>query len=189
MMEDFLARYGYPALFGGTLVEGDTFILLAGFLAHRGYFDLLPVLAIAAGGAFAGDVAYFFMGRHYGRPFIMKRKRAAAAVPRLEDFMHRHSTLFLFLVRYVWGIRWAAASLTGASKMAFARFALIDLAACMVWAGVVGSLGYVAGEAIERVIADVKRYELVGLGGLAILGVVYACFWYRRGTKLSKQPP
>jgi membrane protein DedA with SNARE-associated domain len=40
-MQQILVHLGYPALFFGTLVEGETFILVAGFLAHRRRMILL----------------------------------------------------------------------------------------------------------------------------------------------------
>lgn len=182
MLEAFLSRYGYVALFGGTALEGETFILLAGFLAHRGYLALPAVLVVAAAGAFFGDMVYFFLGRRYGRAFILKFRHGAVALPRLQASLQRYSTLFLFVVRYVWGVRWAAASLAGASGARVSRFMVIDLAACVVWSTVVGTIGYLAGGAVENIIADVEKYEIVALVGLAALGAAYAVFWYRRGS-------
>lgn len=62
-MQELLTHLGYPALFLGTLVEGETFILVAGFLAHRGYFRLGVVVLLATLGAFSGDIVYFLAGR------------------------------------------------------------------------------------------------------------------------------
>ena len=51
-MQEILTHLGYPALFLGSLVEGETFILVAGFFAHRGYFRLGVVVLLATlGGA------------------------------------------------------------------------------------------------------------------------------------------
>lgn len=36
-LESLIIAYGYPALFAGTFLEGETIVVIAGFLAHRGY--------------------------------------------------------------------------------------------------------------------------------------------------------
>jgi len=37
VLESILNTYGYFALVIGTFLEGETFLIAAGFLAHRGY--------------------------------------------------------------------------------------------------------------------------------------------------------
>ena len=61
-MQALLTHLGYPALFFGTLVEGETFILVAGFLAHRGYFHLGLVVLLATLGAFTAISSIFSRG-------------------------------------------------------------------------------------------------------------------------------
>ena len=40
MLEQILATYGYPALLIGTFLEGETILVLGGFLAHAGYLQI-----------------------------------------------------------------------------------------------------------------------------------------------------
>lgn len=54
-----IARYGLAAVFAGTLFEGETVLLLAGYAAHRGYLDFSAVVAVAIVGAVAGDQFWF----------------------------------------------------------------------------------------------------------------------------------
>ena len=46
-LEILVSAYGYPALFIGTFLEGETILVIAGFLAHRGYLELPWVIVIA----------------------------------------------------------------------------------------------------------------------------------------------
>ena len=39
-IETIIAAYGYPALFVGTVLEGESILVIAGFLAHRGLLFL-----------------------------------------------------------------------------------------------------------------------------------------------------
>ncbi len=186
-MQELLAHLGYPALLLGTLVEGETFILLAGFLAHRGYFRFGLVILLATLGAFSGDILYFFAGRRFGRAFLKRSKRAEALVPWLERWMARHHVLWIFGMRYLYGIRWLGAALAGSSPMSLKRFSALSLPSCLVWATVVGLLGYAAGEMLERLLVDISRYELVIAVVLVLAVTVYALL-ARRGERHLEEP-
>ncbi|MGY2855155.1 hypothetical protein ACVWWF_003560 [Pseudomonas tolaasii] len=47
MLQQFLHDFGYFALFLGTFFEGETILVLAGFLAFRGYMDINLVVIVA----------------------------------------------------------------------------------------------------------------------------------------------
>ena len=186
-MQELLTHLGYPALFLGTLVEGETFILVAGFLAHRGYFRLGLVILLATLGAFSGDILYFLAGRRFGRALLERSPRARALVPWLERWMAKHHVLWIFGMRYLYGIRWLAAVLAGSSHMSFKRFSVLSLASCLVWAAVVGLLGYAAGEMVQRLLLDASRYEfLVAL--ILVLAVILYAFLARKGERRLEEP-
>jgi membrane protein DedA with SNARE-associated domain len=186
-MQDLLTHLGYPALFLGTLVEGETFILVAGFLAHRGYFRLGLVVLLATLGAFSGDVLYFLAGRRFGRALLERNSHARALVPWLERWMARHQVLWIFGMRYLYGIRWLGAAVAGSSRMSLKRFSALSLPSCLVWAAVVGLLGYAAGEMVDRILVDVGRYELVIVLVLALAVALYALLT-RRGERRLEEP-
>ncbi len=50
-MNELLTHLGYGAVFIGTLLEGESFILVGGFLAHRGYLSIGQVILLATLGA------------------------------------------------------------------------------------------------------------------------------------------
>ena len=43
-LPQLLTDYGYWAVFVGSLLEGETILILAGFAAHRGYLSLPLVM-------------------------------------------------------------------------------------------------------------------------------------------------
>jgi membrane protein DedA with SNARE-associated domain len=43
-----IAKYGYAATFVGTLLEGETFLVLSGLAAHRGYLSTSLLVAVGA---------------------------------------------------------------------------------------------------------------------------------------------
>ena len=46
-LESIVENYGYAALLVGTFLEGETILVIAGFLAHRGYLHLPWVFIVA----------------------------------------------------------------------------------------------------------------------------------------------
>jgi membrane protein DedA with SNARE-associated domain len=172
-LNELLIQLGYTALYLGTVIEGEGFILVAGFLAHRGYFRLGIVILLATLGAFSGDLLYFSLGRRYGRSLLKRSRRAEAFVPWFEGFMARHHVLWIFGMRYLYGVRWLGAALAGSTQMSATRFAALSLPACLLWALVVGLIGYGAGEMLERLLDNVRRYELLITVILVLFAVVY----------------
>lgn len=71
-IEGFLAQYGYLALFLGTFLEGESFLLLAGFLSSRGYLSFTGVILVSFSGAFLGNLFYYALGRWRGNSLLLK---------------------------------------------------------------------------------------------------------------------
>lgn len=42
-----IGRYGLPAVFIGSPLEGETVLIIAGFAAHRSELDFTAVVAVA----------------------------------------------------------------------------------------------------------------------------------------------
>jgi hypothetical protein len=92
--ESFVETYGYWALLFGTLVEGETILIIGGFLAHRGYLYLPWVVLAAFVGSLCGDQLYFLLGRKRGRALLQKRPWWQANIARVDKFMSRMHALF-----------------------------------------------------------------------------------------------
>ena len=75
MLQQFLHDFGYFALFLGTFFEGETILVLAGFLAFRGYMDINLVVVVAFFGSYAGDQLWYFLGRKHGRKLLARKPR------------------------------------------------------------------------------------------------------------------
>ncbi|WP_424792969.1 DedA family protein, partial [Pseudomonas aeruginosa] len=73
MLQQFLQDFGYFALFLGTFFEGETILVLAGFLAFRGYMQLDTVILTAFLGSYAGDQLWYFLGRRHGRRLLARK--------------------------------------------------------------------------------------------------------------------
>ncbi len=159
MISAFVLSYGYLAVFVGTLLEGETILLAAGFAAHRGLLDLPLVIVVAICGATLGDQLAFLLGRWKGRALIARFPSLARQQPRVHELLERHATLFILTVRFLYGLRIAAPVLLGTSRVAILRFAVLNVIGAAVWALTIAGAGYTFGLAIHAMLADIKRFE------------------------------
>jgi membrane protein DedA with SNARE-associated domain len=187
MIETFVTRFGYLAVFLGTFLEGETFILIGGFFAHRGYLAFMSTVSVATLGAFSGDLFYFYLGRRHGRSLVERTRRGRALVPWLEQFMNRYHLLWIFGVRYLYGVRWLAAALAGSSKISSFRFAAVALPACFFWALVIACLGWAFGSAMESFLGNVQRYELWLLFLVLLIGASFGALSYWKERRLYRR--
>jgi membrane protein DedA with SNARE-associated domain len=74
-MDVFLDKYGYIALFLGTLLEGETAILIAASLINTGVFKIPYTLFCGFAGSFISDWVYYLIGRATGKYFIERRPK------------------------------------------------------------------------------------------------------------------
>lgn len=72
-LQQIITDYGYISVLIGTFLEGETILIVAGFMAHRDYLELPLVILSAFVGTLAGDQLYFYIGRIKGKAFLEKR--------------------------------------------------------------------------------------------------------------------
>lgn len=169
---EILSQYGYVGVFIGTLMEGETVLLLAGFAANQGYLALPLVIGIAFVGGTLGDQIAFFLGRRYGNRLIHRYPRLAAHKPRIDRLIHRHQAPLIMGVRFLYGMRIAGPILIGTSHVKVWRFVIFNMIGAAIWATLITALGYLFGETIQVVLKDIHAYEktlLVGVIGAVLL--------------------
>ncbi len=177
--------YGLAAVFVGTFLEGETVLLLAAASTHFGLLDLRAVLAVAAIGAFLGDNAAFLVGRHFGAQITDRIPWLASAVPRVDRLLARWRWLAVIALRFTYGLRIAGPMLIGAGSMPAWEFAAANALGALVWAAVIGSLGFAAGHAVERVLGDVVHAEklLLAVAAVVVIAVVVVHALARRRAR------
>ena len=167
-----IENYGYWVVFAGTLLEGESVLLLAGFAAYRGYLDLPTVIGVAVLGSFLGDQLWFFLGRTQGARLLARFPKYAAPAARAEELLARYHTPVILAVRFLYGLRTVLPFTIGMSRVPTLRFQALNFAGALLWAGSGAAAGYLFGNAIETVLGDLRRYEeylfvLIGAAGLA----------------------
>lgn len=183
-MQALIAQYGYLALLLGTVAEGETVLVLAGYAAHEAYLDLGWVVVVASLGGFAGDQAYFWMGRRQA-PWVFRRFPALRArVDRVQGYLRRFEAWVIVGIRFMYGLRIAGPIVIGASGVSAWRFALLNGVGACLWAVLFASAGYWFGPAMVTALEQGS-----GLARIiaAVAGLVLAGLWWRR--RRGRRPP
>lgn len=166
-----IAHYGYLAVIGGALLEGETVVALAGLAAHRGYLDFRVVVGVAMVAAIAGDQFYFFLGRYRGGQVLARFPDVKAKAQRVDEFLERWQAPFIVVLRFLYGFRIAGPVLLGAGRCPTWKFVVFNVIGAAIWAPVVAGAGWVLGEAAERLLDDVRQYETWLFAALVVAGL------------------
>jgi len=179
MLENFLDKYGYIAVLLGTIFEGETIMIMGGFLSHRGYLNLLPWLILAG---FAGNCIqnqlYFFLGRRYGTRTIEKHPEWKPRLKEMHSWLERYQSLIIVGLRFVPGFRTVGGIAVGMSEVALFQYTVLNAAGALLWAVVIGILGYLCGHVLELMLGELKHLEMPILIAIAALGGLW--FFYRK---------
>ena len=154
-----IAHYGYAATFAGTLVEGESLLILSGLAAHRGYLSLPVVILVGAAGGALGDLGFFLLGRHYGSQLVARFPRFAPAADRVRAMIERHPSATILGVRFLYGLRTAGPAVIGTTRIAFAQFALFNALGALAWSACWAGAGHLLGRAAERLLGDLAHVE------------------------------
>lgn len=190
-MLDALHHYGYLLLFLGSTIEGDAVLLAAAFLAHRGYFHLLPVILTAAAGNTLADQIYFYVARRRGQEAFARKAAEDPRYDRLRGWVQRHGPALLFASRFLYGLRIAIPAACGAAGMTPWTFFIVNLAGGLFWATVFGLGGYALGDSLERLLVNLQHYEwgiAALLAGFAVIGLLLHRTDLRGALALLRRP-
>ncbi|MBI4641078.1 MAG: DedA family protein [Candidatus Tectomicrobia bacterium] len=172
-LEYLLDQYGYLLIFLGGFFEGESVLIVAGFLASREYFNIWFVILWAFLGDLTGHLVFYIVGRYQGKSLIFKSAAIRKHYPRAEQFIQKYGTLSVFLSQYIYGIRLISALAFGVLAFEFKRFVALEILASGLWALILGWLGFTFGEALEVLLGDLKRYERKIIVSLIVAGILY----------------
>ncbi|MEV7775089.1 DedA family protein [Kitasatospora sp. NPDC086791] len=190
-----LDQYGYLAVAllvlldnCGIPVPGQTILVLASVYAGAGHLDFAAVLLIAVCAATLGNSLGYLIGHTGGRAFVHRWGRYVLLTParmeRADGFFARHGGKVVTVARFVDGLRQTNGIIAGTTEMPWRRFTPFNVLGAVLWTGVWGTFGYLAGANIGAVYRTAIRYQLwfaIGLGLLA------AAFLLRQGLRYRRR--
>jgi membrane protein DedA with SNARE-associated domain len=180
-LQSLIENYGYVALVAGTLLEGETVLVLGGITARMGYLELPWVYVAGFAGSLAGDQIYFYLGRRHKDAILSRFRAWQQHIDKVDRLLEHHPTLVILSFRFLYGLRTVTPFVIGTSKIPTPLFILLNVVGAAVWSVLIASLGWLFGNTIDLLLGDIRHYEmdvlvLVALGG----GVVWVIYFIRR---------
>lgn len=195
------------ALFGLLLASGagvpipeDLTLLTGGYLASRGAIPLAGAIAVGVAGVWLGDATLYSIGRTVGTRIVRSRwgrrwlpddrvdrlRRTFAPGPPSPGSRARPGRrLFsiLLVARAIPMGRGSVYFIAGTCRVPAAAFVIADLVAVLTVVPIVVSLAYLAGPAIDRLLAF--RWALpIGV----VIAVVLAGLWIAARARRGPRP-
>ncbi|MEX0654744.1 MAG: DedA family protein [Phycisphaeraceae bacterium] len=196
-MEQWLAELAahapYIGIFGILVLSGfglpipeDIVLILAGYLCGRGVADpwiMFPGTFITIVGS---DLIVYLLGRRYGHHVpklpVLRRFLTEGRLVRTERKLHEHGGKFIFMVRFLPGLRTAAYFTAGTFKIPAWKFVLYDGAAAFFSVPIILWLAYAFSHRIDQVYEWVSEgtYAVTALVVLIVAGFFFVKWWMRR---------
>jgi len=168
--QSLLQQYGYFLLFFILIIEGQPFIILAGFLVYLGYFSFWKVVVIGLPALILGDILFHQLAYRWGGAYINKHDRFlfinTKLFLKLNRLFEKHGGKILFFTKFIYGLGrniMIVAGLSGRPYRQLFKYNLLSTAASMVF---FAFLGYLFGTSYHLL----ENY-FRGLG-LAFIGLI-----------------
>lgn len=184
-LENFVETYGTIAVFAGTAIEGEAAAMTGGLMSHQGHMKYLTTVIAAASGGYLSDLVLFWLGRRHRDNRHLRKALEHEKVAALVTRLSRNLVVFALVFRFLPGMKTAGAVSLATLGMRPGLFAACAAVSAAVWAVLWVSLGYLLGQAVERVFGQFERIEHA-LFWPAIIGVLLwigVALWRRRTRK------
>lgn len=184
---DMLFSYGpywaYVILFLACFIEnllppfpGDSFIVAAGALVALGRLELALVAPIILGGGMLSVMLLYFLGRNYGRDYVLRknfRYFSAGDIERMEMRLTRWGGLVLTGSRFVVGFRSALVLAAGIARYPAKKLFVFCLISYILFAGLLMYIAMSFVNNFAKVEELFRSYDQVMLPALGVLLLVY----------------
>lgn len=194
-----LDHYGYWAIaallllenIGVPVVPGEFSLIAGAIYAGTGRLNVAVVGIIAVTASYIGADIGYLIGRLGGRALVLRYGRYVFVkhhhVDRAEAVISRYGGMVVVIARFIVGLRELNGIVAGITGMRWARFLVYNAIGAVAWVAVWDSAGYLAGDHIGTIYADVQRYSLYAL--IALVLVVAALITRRVIRRKNQQAP
>jgi membrane protein DedA with SNARE-associated domain len=200
---DFLIRHGEAFIFLyvfadqlGIPLPAVPALLAMGALAAVGKINYGLALLSSVVASVLADAVWYALGRARGSQVLGLLCKISlepdSCVRRTEDVFVRYGVRSLIIAKFVPGLSTVAPPLAGMVGVSLPRFALYSVLAALLWAGAWSTLGYLGGDALQRVVEETGRLGavLAALVAAAVAGYIVVKWIQRqrflRGLRIAR---
>jgi membrane protein DedA with SNARE-associated domain len=173
-VESFIANYGFIVIFFGAILEGETVVVMAGFLSHNGPLNPFTVMLAAFLGSMAGDQGIFMIGRRFSGTAFVRKQTERPLFATLLSHIEKNPNAFILSFRFLYGLRTVSPLAVGVSAVPAPRFFLLNTISAAVWAVVMTGIGYLLSRVLHVTLDGLPKIEhkVVAAFGVAVIAVL-----------------
>jgi len=165
----------------GLPVPGTTVLIAAAlYAAAENGLRIVGVVAAGGLGALAGTTVAFGVGRYGGERLLLRLgtrlRQSPDRVQRLRREFAAHGMAWLFIGRFISGLRNVTGLLAGASGMTLKRFLPVSAAAALAWA-LLNALGYYW---FGHAVVGASMWVRIGMVGVGLVWIAVSVLLLRR---------
>lgn len=143
-------QWFYLITFVWAFIEGETFLIFAGFFASQEFLSLPLLIVIAGIGTTLGDFTFFLLGRRYGARLVAKMPKLAKGQAKVAEWMLKHDVGFILTYRFIYGLRNISAIAIGMSPISWQRYLALNACGAFIWAVSFACGGYLFGHLLVK---------------------------------------
>ncbi|UCE90957.1 MAG: DedA family protein [Methanobacteriota archaeon] len=194
---DWISTFGYPGIVFLMALESacmpvpsEIVMPFSGYLvyqAEQGGYDgqVMTLLGIGLAGAIGctlGSIVAYGVGKHAGRPLILRYGKYVLISERhlelAERWFEKYGETATFVSRLLPVIRTFISLPAGIAKMDFRKFVFYSFVGSLPWTFMLGYVGYALGPSWEDIMEVFHKLDL-----LVVAGLVAIVVWYVWGLK------
>lgn len=189
-IEPFIQHYGYLALFVVIFVEGcgipspgQTILIASAIMAYHGDLRIEWVVIVSFSATFLGNCAGYYVGRSVGRHWLGRFFPGGEKLSKIERQLNRWGLLLLVAGRYIEGLKQTLGLISGALRMAPARFVVANATASLCWAVPLALIPYWINQHSHQFLLLSKEYRLVAyflVAGLVCAVIGFGVLRFRK---------
>jgi membrane protein DedA with SNARE-associated domain len=172
----FLVSYGLIVVYLGVIIEGESVLVAAGFLAHQGVMNPFAVFLAAFAGSLTGDQLLFYAGRYFGNTRLVQRQMARPVFASILERVQKNPVLLSLSVRFIYGARTVGPLALGIAGVRPLLYTGLNAISAAVWAALFTLIGYLCGQTIEQFAGRLHGPEVkiavaaaIAIGALLVL--------------------
>ncbi|MDO8566924.1 MAG: hypothetical protein Q7R58_02100 [bacterium] len=159
------------------LIGGEVAVSFLAFLAGQGIFPLWKIIAGSFFGMILLDSFWFMVPRSRWGERLKEKARVSdkyrALEKRVEFFSHNNDIVILILSKVLIGTRILILAYLSIRKISFIRFFAYNSVATLVWAIVLGYVGWFAGRGYYSL---ARAQDQLFIGALYVAGIAVAFY-------------
>jgi membrane protein DedA with SNARE-associated domain len=162
---------------GLPVIPGELALIAGAIYAGTGDLTVIAVGVTAVIAAVVGSESGYFIGRLGGRALVLRFGKYVFIrehhLDRAERAVGKYGGFLVVVARFIVGLRELNGLIAGVTGMRVVTFTTFNVVGAVAWVGTWVTLGYLAGDHIDAIYADVTRYFFYAVIAAAVALAVW----------------